>query len=282
MTTSIRGLSTGFTSGEQASALQRAKRVWNYRRILGLMIGRDLRVRYANSVLGYFWTILDPLLMAVVYWFLFTKIIERKVGFPPYILFLVSGQLIWHWIQGSINASTAALRSETQMVRSSNVPRELWVLRVVLSKGVEFLLSMPVLGLFALGYMKRPTHDVVYLPLAFLMTIMLCMGIGMILAPACILVRDLKNIIRIVMRALFFMSPILYSLHDVVKRRGHATAHVVSWNPVAGIMSLFRSTFYPQELNWVDVEHAAIVTVVIFLIGVWTFNRLERPMLKEI
>jgi ABC-2 type transport system permease protein len=59
-------------------------------------------------------------------------------------------------------------------------------------------------------------------------------------------------------------------------------AGFVSWNPVAGIMALFRAPFFPQEMNWVDVGHAAIVIAVIFVIGVWSFNRLERPMLKEV
>jgi ABC-2 type transport system permease protein len=94
-------------------------------------------------------------------------------------------------------------------------------------------------------------------------------------------VHDVKSIVRIVMRALFFLSPILYSVNDAQQRLGGA-ANFVAWNPITGIMTLFRSSFFPQELNWADVGRSAIVTVIIFVIGVWTFNRLERPMLKEI
>jgi ABC-2 type transport system permease protein len=281
MTASIRGRSTGFTSGEVFSPIQRMRRVWDYRRILGLLVGRDLRVRYANSLLGYVWAILDPLAMAFVYWWLFTQIITRKVGFPPYILFLVAGQLVWHWINGSITGSVGALRSESQMVRSSHVPRELWVLRVIVSKGTDYLLAMPVLAIFSIAYQKWPTRDIVFVPLAMVMTVALCMGLGMILAPASVLVRDLRSIVRIVMRALFFLSPILYSITDARNRLGGA-AEFVSWNPIAGILTLFRATFFPQELNWADVGHSALVIAVIFVIGIWTFNRLERPMLKEI
>jgi ABC-2 type transport system permease protein len=279
--TSIRGRSTGFTSGGTLNPAERARRVWEYRRILLLLIGRDVRVRYASSILGYFWAVLDPLALSVVYWFLFTQVITRKVGFPPYILFLVAGQLVWQWINSSINTSLNALRSESQMVRSSNVPRELWVLRVVLSKGVEYLFSLPVLAIFAIAYSQQPNRDILYLPLAVVMTVVLCTGIGLILAPAAVLVRDLRSIVRITTRALFFLSPILYSLHDVAQKR-HSVASFVSWNPVAGIMALFRAPFFPQELNWSDVAHSAIVSVVIFVIGVWSFNRMERSMLKEV
>jgi ABC-2 type transport system permease protein len=279
--TSIIGQSTGFTSGQRTNPLQRARRVWNYRRILTLMIRRDLKVRYAGSALGYVWSVLDPLAMSLVYWYVFTQILNRHIGFPPYILFLVSGQLAWVWMSGSISGSVGALRSNAQMVRSSNVPRELWVLRLVLAKGVDYVFSLPVLALFAIGYAKAPNRDILLLPLAALMAITLSMGIGMILAPAAVLFRDLRSFVRIVMRAMFFLSPILYSVHDAHKRLGSG-ADVVAWNPITGILTLFRSAFFPQELNWLDVEHSAIEIVIIFVIGVWVFNRLERPMLKEI
>ena len=280
--TSIYSRSTGFTSGGSLNPLERARRVWEFRRILGLLIGRDLRVRYAGSVLGYFWAVLDPLALSAVYWFLFTQVITRKVGYPPYILFLVIGQLVWQWVNSSINTCVNALRSEQQMVRSSNVPRELWVLRVVLSHGVQFVFALPVLAVFCLAYSKAPNHYLFLMPLGALIAIVLCTGVGMILAPAAVLMRDLKSIVRITTRAMFFLSPILYSLNDVVHKRGHGVAEFVSWNPIAGIMSLFRAPFFPQELSWVDVGHAAIVSGVFFVIGIWTFNRLERPMLKEV
>lgn len=277
------GRSTGFTSGGTLNPAERARRVWEYRRILGLLIGRDVRVRYASSVLGYLWTVLDPLALSAVYWFLFTQVITRKVGFPPYILFLVSGQLAWVWINGSINSSLNALRSESQMVRSSNVPRELWVLRIVLSRGVEYVFSLPVLALFSIGYAQWPSRYILLLPLAIVMTVVLCTGLGMIIAPAAVLLRDLRSVVRIVTRALFFLSPILYSLHDVTGNgRRAGIADIVSWNPIAGIMALYRAPFFPQEMNWTDVAHSAIITAVIFVIGVWSFNRMERPMLKEV
>lgn len=282
MTVSIMSRTSGFTTGQgSAGPGERWRRVWTYRRILWLLVGRDLQVRYARSALGYVWTVLEPLAMSFVYWFVFIKIVGRHIGFPPFILFLIAGQLPWYWISGSINGAVGALRGEAQMVRSSNVPREVWVLRVIMSRGAEYVFSLPVLALFALGYLKAPTADIVLLPLAMLMSIVLCMGLGMILAPAAVLVNDVRSIVRIAMRVLFYLSPILYSIHDASKRLG-AVATIQSWNPVAGIMVLYRSTFFPQELNWSYVLHSAIVCILIFGIGLYTFNRLERPMLKEI
>src|SRR4051812_29518663 len=113
--TSIMGRSTGFTSGGTLNPVERARRVWEFRRILSLLIGRDIRERYASSMLGYVWAVLDPLALSAVYWFLFTQVITRKVGFPPYILFLVLGRLVWHWVTSAVNGWVNALRSEWQM-----------------------------------------------------------------------------------------------------------------------------------------------------------------------
>lgn len=277
---SLRGRPGGFsnTSTGRPGVVERFKRVTQYRRILGLLVRRDLKVRYAGSALGYLWTVLDPLLMSLVFWFVFTDIFHRKVGYPPYILFLVIGQLMWAWFNGGVLATAKALRSETQMVRSSNVPRELWVLRTVLSKGVEFVFSLPVIAIFAIAYLKSPGIHILLLPLAMLLCFALVLGIGLILAPLTVLVRDVERIIPIVLRVLFYCSPILYSVKDVPKHL-HT---VLSVNPTTGMLVLARASFFPQELHWDYVWHSFVVTLVILAIGVFVFARLERPVLKEI
>ena len=156
---SLRSRPEGFHSGSsQQSLLERAKRIVQYRRILDLLVRRDLKVRYAGSALGYVWTVLDPLLMSLVYWFVFVKIFGRDAGPQnrPYMLYLVTGQLIWAWFNGGVQATARALRSEAQMVRSSNVPRELWILRVAVSKGVEYVFGLPVLVIYGARVLDAP------------------------------------------------------------------------------------------------------------------------------
>lgn len=281
MSASLRSRPEGFHSGSsRLSALQRGKRVFEYRRIHELLVRRDLKVRYAGSALGYLWTVLDPLLMSLVYWFVLVKIFDRDAGpeNEPYMLFLITGQLVWSWFSGGITSASKALRSEGQMVRSSNVPRELWVIRVAASRGIEYVLGLPVIAIYALAYMKAPTIGILLLPLGMFMCFMLVLGFGLILAPLCVLVRDVNRLIPIVMRVFFYASPVLYStarlkgpLHDVYY-----------FNPFVGVLALIRATFFPADLDWSFVGCSAIGTVVIFTLGVFMFTRLERPVLKEI
>jgi len=276
---SLRTRPGGFsTSSGAIPVIKRVRRVWDYRRILTLLVHRDLKVRYAGSFLGYIWTILDPLLMSLVFWFMFVKILHRHVGYQPYILFLVMGQLIMHWFQSGVSGTAKALRSEAQMVRSTSVPRELWVVRVALSKGFEYVYSLPVVALFAIAYRKTPSVDIVFFPFAMLLCFMLIVSLGLILSGLNVLVRDLDRLIPIVLRFLFYCSPVLYSIQDVpASLRGF-----IAYNPIAAFLSLSRAAFFPQEIYWRSVGVAIVTISILFAVGVWTFTRCERQVLKEI
>ena len=104
--------------------------------------------------MGYLWTVLDPLLMSLIYFVVFVVIFKRgDLGHQPYFLFLIIGLLAWQWFSSATTDTSRALISEARLVRSTNLPREIWVVRVVRRKGVEFLLSLPVLLGFAVFYL---------------------------------------------------------------------------------------------------------------------------------
>jgi ABC-2 type transport system permease protein len=251
-----------------------------YRRSLWLLTSRDLKVRYTTSALGYLWSIIDPLLMSGIYFFVFVLVFHRHVpGQSPYIVFLVSGLLPWTWFNAAISASTSAFTSEGKLIRSTTIPRTIWVGRIVLSKGIEFLLSIPVLIIFALAT-GAPFHweVVLWIP-AIILQAGLIFGLGLILAPLVVFFRDLERAIKLILRLLFYASPIIYGINDLSK------LHLEFWgafNPLTGIIGLYRSAFFPEDLNWFAVGVAAAMTVVILMVGVLVFRRMIRSVLKEI
>src|SRR5690606_35955840 len=115
----------------------RASGFTRYRRSLLLLTGRDLKLRYSTSFLGYLWSVLDPLLMAGIYYLVFQLIFHREVGDEPYIVFLLVGLLPWTWFNGVVSESTVAYSREARLIRSTTIPRTIWVARIVLSKGAE-------------------------------------------------------------------------------------------------------------------------------------------------
>jgi ABC-2 type transport system permease protein len=257
--------------------------LWNSRRILTLLVTRDLKVKYADSVLGYVWSILDPLMMAGVYWFVFAKLMNRQVGESPYIVFLLCAMLPWQWASTSLRTSMKALSKDAKLVRSTNLPREIWVLRTVLSKFAEFVFAIPVIAFFALVNNADLSWRVVFVPLAVLIQAVLLTGAGLLLAPLAVLYGDVQRLMGIVIRLLFYFSPILYGLHDVKGRLGSVAESLYIINPLAGIFDLYRVAFFPDQwAGWTSVVVAAVMSVLLLVAGVVVFRRLEGAVLKEI
>lgn len=264
--------------------------LWRTRTVLSLLIRRELKVRYASSKLGYVWTILDPLLTCLVFWLIFGVIFAGRDNpeITPYIVFLIAGYLPWMAISGSINEAAAALNRESKLVRSTNLPRELWILKVVGSKSMELVFSIPVLLAFMLIFQKGFGPGIVYLPLAVVLMIVPIVGIGFALAPLCVLYRDLTRVVRIVMRLLFYMTPVLYPSERVTEAlAGNDSlawvADVYFLNPFVTVLDLYRTAIYDSLFpGWTAVAIASGVSLFLLVTGVTIFRRLEGAVLKEI
>jgi ABC-2 type transport system permease protein len=261
-----------------SGARTRVSRVWQRRGVLGLLVARDLKVRYASSLLGYLWSVLEPLLMSLIYWFVFTEVFHRSVGEDPYIVFLLAGLLPWTWFTSGLTDGAKVLRNEAKLVRSTNLPREVWVLRVVFAKAVEFFLSLPVLALFVICYGARVNWRILLVLPAAVMLAVLLVGLGLLLAPLVVLYNDLERIIRLALRLGFYMSPVVFTVQDVPG----AFAAAFAANPLAGIFELIRAGFFPAQLEWTHVAHSAVASLVILVVGWAVFACLERTVLKEI
>ncbi len=256
--------------------------LWDNRRVLSLLVVRDLKVKYADSVLGYVWSILEPLAMAGVYWFVFTKLMDRQLGEAPYIVFLLCGMLPWQWTNAVLRSSMKSLTKDSKLVRSTNLPREIWVLRTVGSKFAEFMYAIPVLAGFAIFSRAELSWWVVFVPLAILLQTILLTGAGLLLASLSVLYGDVERLMRIVMRLLFYFSPVIYGVNDVTGRLG-AVGDLFLLNPLAGIFDLYRTAFFPDQwAGWTAVVLATAVSMLVFVVGIYVFRRLEGRVLKEI
>lgn len=249
-----------------------------YLHSLWLLSARDLKVRYATSLLGYLWSVLDPLVMSLIYWFVFTQVFRRSVGEDPYIVFLIVALLPWVWFNTSVSDFTRAFRKDARLVRSTAIPRTIWVNRIVLSKGVEFFFSIPVLVAFVLLNGASVNWMLLWFPVAIILQTILLIGLGLLIAPLCVLYVDLERTTALILRALFYASPVIYSVRDLP-----APFDVIgAFNPLSGIFILYRVGFFPDQWETAPVLLSAALCVGIFALGVWTFRSLERPVLKEL
>lgn len=252
-----------------------------YLHSLWLLSARDLKVRYSTSALGYLWSVLDPLVMSAIYWFVFTLVFHRDgIGGSPYIVFLLAGLLPWVWFNSAVSDLTKAFKKDARLVRSTAIPRSIWVNRIVLSKGAEFAFSIPVLILFAVFAVPRVHLSALLLlfPLGILLQVVLLVGLGLIVAPLCALWGDLERTTRLILRALFYASPIIYGLPDLPS----PFRELAIFNPLTGIFSLYRAGLFPDQFDPLAIGVATSMSLLFFAVGALVFRRLEPAVLKEL
>lgn len=249
-----------------------------YLHSLWILSARDLRVRYATSFLGYLWSVLDPLVMSLIYWFVFTQVFHRTVGEEPYIVFLIVALLPWVWFNTSVSDFTRAFRKDSRLVRSTSIPRSIWVNRIVLSKGAEFLFSLPVLVVFAVSAGATVSWSLLWFPVAVILQVVLLVGLGLLVAPLCVLYTDLERTTALILRALFYASPVIYSFHDLPA----PFDSIGAFNPLAGIFTLYRVGFFPDLWDTTPIVISVVMCFGILALGILTFRSLERPVLKEL
>ncbi len=292
---------TGATPAHRPSAWARARSVWTSRAILRILVMRDLKVRYSNSVLGYVWTLLDPLLLTLVYWVVFGYILPR--GAPeeqPYLLWLLSGILPFQWTSHVLNDCGRLLGNDAKMVTSSSLPREIWPLRTVLSRFIEFLFTLPITAVVAVLYGVGPSWWILLVPVAFVVQGILNVGLALMFAPMSMLYPDIQRIVRVSAQMLRYLSPVLYGVVALQKALESPTHTWPAWmlfgdqtwpswlltlyelNPLAGILDVYHSVLFPD-----NSRHAALLPVatvgslIILVAGSWVFRRLEPRVLKE-
>jgi len=235
-------------------------------------------VRYATSVLGYLWSILDPLVMSAIYWFVFTQVFQRTVGAEPYIVFLITALLPWVWFNASVSDLTRAFKKDSRLVRSTAIPRSIWVNRIVLSKGVEFLCSLPVLVLFTVFAGAQVGWGLLWFPVAMILQVALLVGLGLLVAPLCVLWSDLERTTRLILRALFYASPVIYGVADLPG----PFRELAAFNPLAGIFTMYRVGFFPEQWDPFAVVMSFVMTSLFLVLGIVAFRRLEPSVLKEL
>ena len=262
-------------SGVTSASRSQRSSAWSS---LWLLTRRDLKVRYSTSLLGYLWSILDPLLMSLIYWFVFTQVFTRSVGESPYIVFLLTALLPWVWFTGAVSDSTRAFLRDVKLVRSIALPHWIWVGRIVCSKGVEFLLSLPVLVAFAIFSGAKVGWGLLLFPLAVIMRRRADPRYWADRGTPVVFFRDLERAVKLIIRVAFYASPIIYGAADLP-----AFAQPLAWlNPLSGIFALFRAGFFPDQLNWTLVGASAIMTLVFLGVGVLVFRRTIGGVLKEL
>jgi ABC-2 type transport system permease protein len=244
-----------------------------------MLVLRDLQKQYTKFRLGYLWTLLEPLGMSLVLWFVFSVLLgARALGQQPYVLFLSLAILPWWWFTKGISASTKVFGRAGGQLRVSLLPTEVWVARVILVSMVEFIFSLPVIVLAMVATQYWPGPLIVLYPVGILLQVVLMYGVALTVSAGAAVIPDLARIVRIVLRAMFYLSPIIYSISNIPER----LQPLAALNPVVGVFGLYRIGFWSDEHVTAGLFAVSIaISLLIFVTGLVVFRRLESRILKE-
>jgi len=265
--------------------------VWSHRNALRVLVRRDLAVKYQQSLLGYFWSLFEPLGMAAIYWFVFGVLYStdtnRHLGEAgdSYPLFLVTGIFAWMWTSSAISESTNALTTQARLITTMKMPREVFPIGRVAGRFAEYLAGLPILITLAVIFGEfRFGASLLALPLAVAVQATLLAGIGLLLSSLNVLVRDIERLMRLIVRVLFYATPIIYPL-ALVRESGMPEWVRVAYqlNPLVGIFQLHHAVWYPDEFPDALPLTASVAGSLLVLVGGWwVFRRLEPTFLKEL
>lgn len=248
------------------------KEIWNYRSMISSLVKRDLRGRYKGSVLGFFWTFLNPLLQLIVYTFVFS--IVMRAGIEDYYLFLFVALVPWVFFSSSVDGGAGCVRNQVNLVNKIYFPREVLPIAHVLSQLVNMLLSFLVVIAVLIVSGKGINLAVWwYLPIVILQETLLAFGFALFFSAVTVFFRDLQYFLTIFLMAWQFLSPVMYSV-DMVPDK---LKFVFNLNPMSPVISAYRSIFYYKTAPELDNFLAGtIMGVIVLVVGWFTFGKLKR------
>lgn len=255
--------------------VSQAVEVVRYRSLVANLVAKDLKVRYKSSILGFFWSLLNPLLMMLVFTFVFTQLLGETT--PDFPVFVLIGLLAWNWTATSVSAGTTALIDNAALINKVYFPRMLLPISVVASNMANYVLAIPVLFVFMAIYRMDFTPWLLYLPVIVLVQATFLTGLVLILSAIHIYFRDTTVLVGVGLTAWFFLTPIFYRVEDVVD------PVLVSWmywlNPMASIVAeLHTILYYGGVPDPLFMARTFMTSFVMLVLGFLLFSRVSRHL----
>ncbi len=280
--------------------LAELKELWRFRELLWSMVERELRIRYKNSFLGFFWSLLNPLITVLVITVVF-KVYLRN-GTPNFGAYVLAAYLPYMFLNASILDAAQTISGSTHLIKKVYFPREILPLTAIIANFIHFLLALGVFFLYLLAvYLLNPQESpfqitTLYLPLLLVVNLMLTAGLGLLFSALNTFYEDVKYILSVLLWLMIFLCPVMYFSENVYYPSENALHYTLyHMNPVAMLCMAYRKillapqdvvlgeTTYPAlPMDWALFGYTALFGLFILWMGYSVFNRLkwrfvERP-----
>jgi len=238
--------------------------------LLWLLVTKEVTFRYKRTFLGFLWTLLNPLLTALVFFVAFTIFMRFEI--EDFAFFLLAALFPWSWFAGSVTVATGTLTGNVSLIRKVVFPKHLLILSVVIAQMVNFAFTLPVLLGLAFFYDLPPSLNwLIGIPILATVQFAIIYGLGLMVSVANVYFRDLEYMVTVVISLLFWMTPIIYPLSAVPE----GARPFLTLNPVSYPIQAWRDLFMHNTLNWPYIGIGLVTAVVVLLLGHWLFRRMS-------
>ncbi|MBI3899643.1 MAG: ABC transporter permease [Gammaproteobacteria bacterium] len=248
------------------------KEIAAYVDLFYFLVLRDIKVLYAQTILGFLWAILNPLIQIALFTVIFGRVAHIDTDGIPYVLFATLAIVPWTYMSETMTQSSQSLVAEQHMLGKVYFPRIFFPLTPIIAKLVDFSIALLLIAIAMVYYRVAPTWQLLYLPFFLVLMMMVPAGIGMWLSSLAIRFRDVKFAMPFVIRMLIYTAPILYTASAIPDDY----RWLYSMNPLVAVIEGFRASLLGLEMPWKFIFPGVITSVVIFLSGTLYFRKMER------
>lgn len=259
------------------------KNLWRRRHLLWVLTVSNLKRQNKNSVLGYLWWLLDPVLLTCVFYVVVAVLFKRGAGNQPYILFLIIGLLSWKAFSDSVGQAVSSIRGKATIIKSISFPKVVLPVSLVLSNAFHFLVALLVIVGLSLWYGSEygtwPNIYYLMLPVVIGFQMLFTIGVALIVSTLGLFYQDTANIVRHLLRMWYFMSPGLYSI-DLVPEQYRAWFRL---NPFCELMTSYRDIFMRGRMpDFYDLAYAFGIGLFTCMFGYLVFKRYEGRFVQKL
>src|SRR5687768_16849974 len=268
---------------ERAASWMMLRTLFRYRLLIPSLVGRELKARYRGSVLGFFWSFVNPLLLLLTSGLVFTYMlpVPKSAKVEPYFLFLFCGLLPWTWFSSSLLESAGVLIAGGNLIRKVMFPAEVLPIVTVLAGFVHYCLGLVVLAAFFVYY-RHPISltDLPWLPVIVLIQLVLTLGLSLLIAALTVHFRDLRDLLSNLMTLWFFGTPIIYPL----ARAPESARWILNFNPFTHLAVAYQDVLFRPEpfTAWRRLLLLGVASLVVFAAGYFVFDRLRDTLAEEV
>jgi lipopolysaccharide transport system permease protein len=260
--------------------LAQARTLFRYRLLIESLVGRELKARYRGSVLGFFWSFVNPLLLLLTYVVVFTVVMPgtHSPAMEPFALFFFCGILPWTWFSSSLLESSGVLIAGGNLIKKVLFPAEVLPVVTVFANLAHFLLGLPILLAFLIYY-GRLRPEALLLPLPILVQLVFTLGLALALSALTVHFRDIQNILGHLLHLLFFASPVLYLYGEVHGR----LRWFLRLNPMSHVLVSYQQILFDGRFQHAEgLALAGLAALLTFAIGAFLFDRLRDTLAEEV